>query len=149
MDDGKRELKRCPICGSLPRYWQWNHGAIVECWCKDHRIQCEGKTLEEAVEAWERRADVEPVRRWIPVTERMPEEDYETGTGVQFSADVLATIVNHANDGELYVWLLKTVDGKWYDYVPNKDGTHKIPYWCEVIAWMPLPEPYKDGEQNG
>ena len=87
-------------------------------------------------------------QRWVTVTERLPEEDYETGNGVQFSADVLATIVNHANDGELYVWLLKTVDGKWYDYTPNEDGTHEIPYWCEVIAWMPLPEPYKKGEQN-
>ena len=91
-------------------------------------------------------ADVAP--RWIPVTERLPEEDYETGTGVQFSADVLATIVNHANDGELYVWLLKTVDGKWYDYTPNEYGTHKIPCWCEVIAWMPLPEPYKGGAEE-
>jgi len=87
-------------------------------------------------------------QRWVTVTERLPEEDYETGNGVQFSADVLATIVNHANDGELYVWLLKTVDGKWYDYTPNEDGTHEIPYWCEVIAWMPLPTPYKGGEEE-
>jgi hypothetical protein len=91
-------------------------------------------------------ADVEP--KWIPCSEKLPEEDYETGNGVQFSNDVLATIVNHANDGELYVWLLKTVDGKWYDYTPNEDGTHEIPYWCEVIAWMPLPEPYKGGEDG-
>lgn len=89
-----------------------------------------------------------PSPRWIPVTERLPEENYETGTGVQFSADVLTTIVNHANDGELYVWLLKTVDGKWYDYIPNEDGMHEIPYWCEVIAWMPLLEPYKEGEEE-
>lgn len=92
-------------------------------------------------------ADVAP--RWIPVTERLPEEDYETGNGVQFSADVLTTIVNHKNGGELYVWLLKTADGKWYDYIPNEDGSQEVPYGCEVIAWMPLPEPYKEGEQNG
>ena len=59
MSEIKRELKRCPICGSLPRYWEWNYGAIVECWCQDHRIQCEGKTLEEAIKAWERRYDEE------------------------------------------------------------------------------------------
>lgn len=86
--------------------------------------------------------------RWIPVTERLPEEDYETGNGVQFSADVLATIVNHANDEERYCWLLKTVDGEWYDYVPNADGEHEIPFWCDVIAWMPLLEPYKGGEEE-
>lgn len=86
--------------------------------------------------------------KWIPCSERLPEEDYETGNGVQFSADVLATIVDHKNDGELYVWLLKTVDGKWYDYIPNEDGSQEVPYLCEVIAWMPLPEPYKDGEEE-
>lgn len=91
-------------------------------------------------------ADIEP--RWIPVTERLPEEDYETGNGVQFSADVLATIVNHKNDGELYVWLLKTVNGKWYDYVQKEDGSQDVPDWCEVIAWMSLPSPYKGGEEE-
>lgn len=25
---------------------------------------------------------------------------------------------------------------------------HEIPHWCEVIAWMPLPEPYKGGEEE-
>lgn len=86
--------------------------------------------------------------RWIPVTDGLPEEDYETGNGVQFSADVLATIVNHKNDGELYVWLLKTVDGKWYDYIPNEDGAQEVPYGCEVIAWMPLPDAYKGGGEE-
>lgn len=56
-EEAKRELKRCPFCGSLPTYWEWNYGAIVECWCADHRVQCEGKTLEEAIKAWERRTE--------------------------------------------------------------------------------------------
>ena len=47
--------KPCPICGSSPRHWAWNYGAIVECWCKDHRFQCEAKTLKDAVAAWNRR----------------------------------------------------------------------------------------------
>lgn len=54
----KDKLKPCPFCGSKPRFWQWNYGAIVECWCIDHRIQCEAKTLEEAVKAWNRRIGV-------------------------------------------------------------------------------------------
>ena len=58
-EEAKRELKRCPVCGNLPRYWEWNYGAIVECWCADHRVQCEGKTLEEAIKAWERRTERE------------------------------------------------------------------------------------------
>lgn len=50
-------VKPCPMCGSKPRTWNWNHGAMVECWCKDHHIQCEAKTLEEALKAWNRRTD--------------------------------------------------------------------------------------------
>lgn len=108
-------------------------------------VMCRACLLGDAIDT----VDDQPaadIPRWTPVTERLPEEDYETGNGVQFSADVLATIVNHKNDGELYVWLLKTVDGKWYDYIPNEDGSQEVPCWCEVIAWMPLPEPYKGGE---
>ena len=109
---------------------------------------CDSQTINDAhnegydVGYWAGRRDYEP--KWILCSERLPEEDYETGNGVQFSADVLATIVNHKNDGELYVWLLKTVDGKWYDYIPNENGMHEVPYWCEVIAWMPLPAPYRE-----
>lgn len=50
------KLKPCPICGSKPRKWQFNKGAIIECYCIDHRVSCEAKTLEDAIEAWNRRA---------------------------------------------------------------------------------------------
>ena len=52
------KLKRCPFCGKQPRYWEWNYGAMVECFQDDHRIQCEAKTLEDAVEAWNKRIPV-------------------------------------------------------------------------------------------
>ena len=51
------KLKPCPICGSEPRKWQFNKGAIIECHCIDHRVSCEAKTLEEAIGAWNRRAE--------------------------------------------------------------------------------------------
>lgn len=83
-----------------------------------------------------------PEQRWIPVTERMPEEDYSTGRGVQHSASVLVTIVHHANDDDVYVDMAYTVDGDWQLTYPIDDDPD-IPKWCEIIAWMPLPEPYR------
>ena len=62
-------------------------------------------------------------RRWIPVTERLPESGQE----------VLAYIKhNYAEDG----WRAYRV----YEYTDHWVGMGNL---CEVIAWMPLPEPYR------
>ena len=73
--------------------------------------------------------------RWIQVTERLPEEpfgclvtvmDYEPYTQTEFE-NILPYFVGY--------------DGKsWND----SDG-EKIPF--EVIAWMPLPESYKESDE--
>ena len=77
---------------------------------------------------------VAPVGRWIPCEERMPEEpfgclvtvmDTEPMTGDDFE-NILPYFVGW--DGE-----------QWNDY----DG-YQCPF--EVLAWMPLPEPYKMDE---
>ena len=73
--------------------------------------------------------DVQEVR-WIPVTERLPEE-----RGIYLVSGKWAN-----EDSE--VWLCEFV--RLYNWG-----------WCNaadrpvVQAWMPLPEPYKEGEQNG
>ena len=86
-------------------------------------------TLEEAIDTVEL---VEP--KWIPVSERMPDEDYHTGgTGRQFSDAVLVTVLN-SEDEDAWVDMSFTVDGKW---------TLVLPKYCKIIAYMPLPEPYK------
>lgn len=50
------DLKPCPFCGSEPKKWEYNHGAIIECHQDKHRVQAHGKTLDEAVEEWNERA---------------------------------------------------------------------------------------------
>ena len=67
--------------------------------------------------------------RWIPVSERLPKP------------------------GKRYLVTVKWEDGEWsklsvYDAVYGKDekwhGDNYEPFkYCEVLAWMPLPEPWK------
>lgn len=69
--------------------------------------------------------------RWIPVTERLP-EDYVT---------VMATVEGYVEPEARY----SKRDGWEWAY---ESGTG---YWEEldgVIAWMPLPEPYKKSEDE-
>lgn len=89
--------------------------------------------------------DAQPERKtgeWIPCSERLPEEDFWSGRGRQFSEHVLVTIVNRGNDDERFTDIAQTVDGIW-QLSHDVDGDCSLPNWCEVIAWMPLPEPYK------
>lgn len=67
--------------------------------------------------------------QWIPVSERLPDE---TGT-------YLVTVGNHAYPVEEAVFFAK--DSYWaYVYTGSRyrDGY--------ILAWMPLPEPYKEEE---
>lgn len=82
----------------------------------------------------------QPEQRWISCSERLPDEDYWTGANFQYSADVLMTVYN-AEDEDTIIDYGHTVDGSWYS-----DTTDCfVPSWWEVLAWMPLPEPYKGG----
>lgn len=83
--------------------------------------------------------------RWIPCSERLPEEDVEVLISYRYK------------DGEgdtSHAYIDITTYGQMY-FGGNKVGDHK--HWrapfeyfesnYEVIAWMPLPEPYKGGEE--
>lgn len=72
-----------------------------------------------------------PKGKWIPVTERLPEDD----------EDVLVTRVY---TGSTYSF----IDMVWFNKGKflTQDGELEL---SNVVAWMPLPEPYKRGEENG
>ena len=67
--------------------------------------------------------DAQSEQRWIPCSERLPEHGYWLWS---------------AKGGEVqkdFYW-----DGHW-------ENAEKYGY--EVMAWMPLPEPYREEEQDG
>ena len=73
---------------------------------------------------------------WIPCSERLPEE----------AGQYLITVkYKHVNDSyeDVYAEHGEWFDGRWDMFCFGHCGEVE-----DIIAWMPLPEPYKDGEQD-
>lgn len=73
---------------------------------------------------------------WIPCSERMPEED---------GKDVLVSFeyFRYGSYNRLYqtVGISYTYHGDWSGFVNGSSGWTQL----RIIAWQPLPEPYKKG----
>ena len=75
------------------------------------------------------------VPQWIPVTERTPTEDGEYITTVENGEGMFTTSLDWRQDWKEWGFL------SYY-------GESDEPAWrrvTNVVAWMPLPEPYKEG----
>lgn len=73
--------------------------------------------------------------RWIPCSERLPEEQKKsywvcTDSGYQY--ECRWTNINH-------FWTQFTTDWHWH--------LMDIPQYAKIVAWMPLPEPYREVEE--
>lgn len=87
--------------------------------------------------------------RWIPVSEKLPEvRDDKYG---DTSDDVLICVMDE--DGYY------SISTGFYGYYPNNgsyqgwwsvwtDGCDKLYSKDKVVAWMPLPQPYKESDNN-
>ena len=89
---------------------------------------------------WAGRRDYEP--RWIPVTEQLPEEDKEVLISYRYKegeGDTSHSDIDITSYGQMYFGGQKVGRVKhWrapFEYFESN---------YEVIAWMPLPEPYKE-----
>ncbi len=71
--------------------------------------------------------------KWIPVTEALPEEDEEVLVTVRFDGtkDVKPSV---------YVETASQISGKWVSYSDEWKVSQNRHH---VIAWMPLPEPWR------
>ena len=89
------------------------------------------KALELAIQALEQQPSEDCIsssgntNKWIPVSERLPKENISV-IGTTKYDDIYET--------ELYD---DCGEKKWY-----ADGNYDVP----IVAWMPLPEPYKESE---
>lgn len=117
--------------------WRANHPAVMTFEIRYDLALCEAA---DAIEELMRRCEqfqYMPLPAWIPVTERLPEP---------YSGEYLVTI----NDGSVYtdiLWFDSPGDGRYEScfYKTDDDGYGVV---CDdVIAWMPLPQPYK-GERK-
>ena len=88
-------------------YDDWNQGTTTT-WAE---------AFNECADIVDETPTIEPEQRWIPCSERLPEDGQE----------ILAT----------------TTDNAWGDVVIIR--TYYKEMHKSVIAWMPLPEPYQEG----
>lgn len=85
-------------------------------------------------------------QRWIPVSERMPEERQSClVTEVITNGMKSVLIAKFANDLykiDKYDFARRKGEHGWFCY----DCEYGCYYDVDVLAWMPLPDPYKEGE---
>lgn len=93
----------------------------------------------------------QPEQRWIPCSERLPELSVHRSEPFLGEWDNSESVLVYCNDDrfEAHYLIGQYTNGFGADEVENIEGWIEAES-CEeienVIAWMPLPEPYKEGE---
>ena len=106
----------------------------LECHTKgDGEYTDYGEFLVAAIEALQ-----EPqVSDWIPVSERLPDK-----TDDEYYPISLVTLDN----GDVCLGVYRYDDEEWWTRM--SEGEYKYTNTHKVIAWQPLPEPYKESEKE-
>lgn len=112
----------------------------------------DAETVQRCIEAMNnpKAADVEPKRRWIPVTERLPERGrlvltaiYGTDLIVQEDGESLEDAVRRARSGPGRVEMgYLDEDGYW------TETSFGAPMMVMPRYWMPLPEPPEEEKEE-
>ena len=105
---------------------------------------------KNVAKVWDQIKDLpsaQPEQRWIPCSERLPDEHEWLGTkkfGTTISNEVYVTF--EAPDGQRFAKHISFQNGK---LSPVDEQRMKV--WfkgAKPIAWMPLPEPYREGKDD-
>lgn len=118
------KLKPCPFCGGeaeINRGYSFGMTYIYEVECENCKaLMGVFESEAEAIEAWNRRTE-EHKGGWISVSERLPEESLNSVLGW--------------DEYRNRCCFVQYIGGRWV--LGNDIDSVKI------IAWQPLPEPYK------
>ena len=110
-------------------YHQNQHGEMVHGANPDeHQAWYKAEDIYKAIES------VPSAQQWIPCSERLPSFDF---------TDVLVCMhdVQHGCEDKYYIASAYVVRGHW-EMTLNVDTSD-----LEIVAWMPLPKPWKGGEE--
>ena len=117
-------------------------------YCPDDDGSCSkaGADIREMLDELEALPPAQPEQRWIPVTERLPEEHEWMGTkkfGTTISDEVYVTFENPK--GERFCKHISFQNGKLSSFDQSAiDAFYK---GSKPIAWMPLPKPWRGEEE--
>ena len=111
----------------------------IEWYIKVYKTPPFGREVEGTVELLESCRDIihkHMNNGWIPCSEGLPEDN----TDSEYYESVIVTL----SDGRCTPGVYRNFDKEWL--VEAEDGEKKYTFESEVIAWRPLPEPYRPKE---
>ena len=91
---------------------------------------------KKVIEHLKKMPSAQPEQQWIPCSERLPKEEqkkYWICTDTGYQCECRWTNVNH-------FWTDLTTSWHWH--------IMDVPQYAKVVAWMPLPEPWKGGQDG-
>lgn len=137
-------LKPCPFCSgrakieevTIKKLFLRATGYFITCRsCRAHT----GAQLkiDAAIEAWNRRTDARQKERWIPVSEGLPEDGKRVLATHEGGLNPNRQVIEHYFHNGQFM-------NNWAMDTDVHSSTFGQRYMGDVLAWMPLPEPYKE-----